>query len=319
MTNSILVSQTVGITVTAGSTATLNGALWFGNGANTGGAGDITVNHEITGDLAFAPDGYHLTAASAAIDQGVDAGVTTDIDGDPRPIGAGYDLGADEFPAALSGTKQANPDPVQAGAQLTYTLRVTNTGSVTLTATITDVLPDHVMPSGIVTWTPIIAAPGGVWTQAVVVTVEIGYAGVLTNEVQVTTEEGATGIYTTTSHAQVMPTLQVTKQAYPDPVQAGEALTYTLRVTNTGNVDLHATITDILPAHVTPTGILTWTPTITASGGVWSQQVIVTVEAGYMGTLTNTVQVMTAEGATGMDSISVSIRGYKVYLPLVLR
>jgi hypothetical protein len=38
-----------------------------------------------------------------------------------------------------------------------------------------------------------------------------------------------------------------------------------------------------------------------------------------MGTLTNTVQVMTAEGATGMDSISVSIRGYKVYLPLVLR
>ena len=42
-------------------------------------------------------DGYHLTAASAAIDQGVDAGVTTDIDGQVRPMGLAPDLGADEF------------------------------------------------------------------------------------------------------------------------------------------------------------------------------------------------------------------------------
>ncbi len=38
-----------------------------------------------------------MTAASAAIDKGVEAGVGFDVDGDARPAGAGYDLGADEF------------------------------------------------------------------------------------------------------------------------------------------------------------------------------------------------------------------------------
>jgi uncharacterized repeat protein (TIGR01451 family) len=95
--------------------------------------------------------------------------------------------------AALSVTKQADPAPVQDGAPLTYTIRVTNTGDVPLTATITDTLPNHVTPTGVRTWTPIIIAPGGIWTQPVVVTVETGYTGSLTNKVQVTTEEGAMG------------------------------------------------------------------------------------------------------------------------------
>ena len=97
MTNTILVNQTVGITVTAISTATLNGVLWYSNTANTGGAGAITLSNTTVGAPAFATDGYHLTEASMAIDRGVNSGVTTDIDGDPRPWGAGYDLGADEY------------------------------------------------------------------------------------------------------------------------------------------------------------------------------------------------------------------------------
>jgi hypothetical protein len=40
---------------------------------------------------------YHLQAGSAAIDAGVNAGVLVDLDGDTRPLGAGYDIGADEF------------------------------------------------------------------------------------------------------------------------------------------------------------------------------------------------------------------------------
>jgi len=205
------VSHTIGIAVIANNMATLDGILWFGNGTNTSGTGFITVTNEITGDPAFASDSYHLTANSAAIDKGVDAGVTTDIDGDPRPTGHGYDLGADEFPVRLAVTKQADPNLVQAGAQLTYTLCVTNTGGVDLHAAITDTLPIHVtsgrtsggtvaLPGQPLTWTTFIPI-SGTWTETVVVTTEPGYAGWLTNVVQVTTIEGAMGADSITVYA----------------------------------------------------------------------------------------------------------------------
>ena len=94
MTNTILVSQTVGITVTAGNTAMLNGVLWYSNPANTGGAGAIAVTNAFTGTPAFAADGYHLTSASKAINAGTAAGIAADIDGEMRD--AAPDLGADE-------------------------------------------------------------------------------------------------------------------------------------------------------------------------------------------------------------------------------
>ena len=103
MTNTILVSHTVGISVTTGSTATLEATLWGSgaraNGTDWGGDGAIltgTVN--VWDDPGFVnPSGndYHLAEGSAAIDAGVDAGVATDIDGQSRD--ASPDIGADEF------------------------------------------------------------------------------------------------------------------------------------------------------------------------------------------------------------------------------
>ncbi len=116
LTNTILVSHTVGIYVTAGNTTTLEGTLWgsgaWANGTDWSGDGTVitgTVN--VWGDPAFLnPDygDYHIGSDSAAIDVGVDAGVSVDIDGEPRPAGTGYDIGADEFqhtvtPPTLSG------------------------------------------------------------------------------------------------------------------------------------------------------------------------------------------------------------------------
>jgi len=207
LSDTVLVGHVVGITVTHGNTATLEATLW-GNGtwANTadwGGNGVIltgTIN--LWGDPAFVdPDhgDYHLGPGSAALDAGVDAGVNDDIDGEPRPVAAGYDIGADEIFPRLAVTKDAAPDPAPAGAHLTYTIRLTNTGAITFTATVTDILPLHVTPGGVLTWTTGDLSPGSVWTRTVVVTVEVGYVGVLTNVVRAVTAEGATGVYTETT------------------------------------------------------------------------------------------------------------------------
>jgi len=100
LSNTILVDNAIGITVIDGGTAILESTLWD-NGLDWGGDGTIvTGTHNYWGSPAFvnpADDNYHLRAGSAAIDVGVDAGVNTDIDGEPRPRGSAPDLGADEF------------------------------------------------------------------------------------------------------------------------------------------------------------------------------------------------------------------------------
>ena len=98
LTNTILVSHSVGINVTAGNTATLESTLWHGN--TTPWSGNVIRNNDYTGAPLFDADGYHLMDGSAAVDRGVDAGVTTDIDGDSRPQGSAPDLGADEWAGA---------------------------------------------------------------------------------------------------------------------------------------------------------------------------------------------------------------------------
>jgi hypothetical protein len=101
MTNSVIVSHTVGITVTAGNAAALVETLWHANGANWGGAGAVAHSSDHTGDPLFDDDGFHISKGSAAVDAGVEAGVTVDIDGEMRPMGLAPDLGADELPKVV--------------------------------------------------------------------------------------------------------------------------------------------------------------------------------------------------------------------------
>jgi uncharacterized repeat protein (TIGR01451 family) len=212
----------------------------------------------------------------------------------------------------------AFPAVASPGDELTYTLRVTNTGGVTLTATITDELPSHILPSvtegrtvllpgGTMVWTPVVLPPGDVWTETLVVTVELGYAGWLTNVVRVATDLGVTATHTTRS-ATSMPALAISKRASSVVALPGEPLTYTLRLTNTGNVPLTGVITDVLPSRILPGmteegttflpgGTLTWTLPSLAPAGVWTETVAVTIEAGYIGWVTNVVRAA-AEGAT---------------------
>jgi parallel beta-helix repeat protein len=105
LTNTILVSHTVGIYVASGSTADMEATLWgsgeWANETDWGGEGTIitgTLANNHWGEPAFVDldnGDYHIGEASVAIDKGVSAGVSTDIDGEPR-FGI-PDLGADEY------------------------------------------------------------------------------------------------------------------------------------------------------------------------------------------------------------------------------
>jgi len=65
------------------------------------GAPSIEALDTLYGNPAL-DSSHRLQSGSAAIDTGIDAGVTTDIDGDFRPQGSGYDIGADEFAVGVA-------------------------------------------------------------------------------------------------------------------------------------------------------------------------------------------------------------------------
>jgi uncharacterized repeat protein (TIGR01451 family) len=111
----------------------------------------------------------------------------------------------------------------------------------------------------------------------------------------------------------------VAERASPSPVKDGALLTYTIRITNTSDVTLTFIVTDSLPSHVTPTGVLTWMPTITAPGGVWTEPVVVTVEAGFTGQLTNKVRVATESCDGGTASVTICANRCILHLPIILK
>lgn len=100
MTNTITSGNTSAFEARGSVQCTLNADhTLFWN--NTSG---ISGTNYLDGDPDFIdpPAGdYHIGPSSAAINQGIDAGVTDDIDGGRRPIGSAPDIGADERPGYL--------------------------------------------------------------------------------------------------------------------------------------------------------------------------------------------------------------------------
>lgn len=111
ITDTIIVNHATAISVT-NANAYENYNLFFGNGVDRAGAIAGGGNDLIGVDPQFVDplnDDYHLRFSSPAIDNGVNAGVAFDFDGQPRPIGPGFDIGFDESGTSIQQLIDATP------------------------------------------------------------------------------------------------------------------------------------------------------------------------------------------------------------------
>jgi hypothetical protein len=78
-----------------------------------GGQNSLVIVHLFSDPHFINPSGhdFHLQSNSPAIDAGIDIGLTTDFDGNPRPRGAGYDIGVYEYQEGVQPTSTPTPTP----------------------------------------------------------------------------------------------------------------------------------------------------------------------------------------------------------------
>ncbi len=278
MTNTIIVSQSVGITTTAGNTVTVRGVLFFGNGTNTTGAAPINVTNSHGGNPLFAADGYHIKPGSGAIDNSISAGVTTDIDGDARPQGAAPDLGADEFvPLPDVSITKIGPSliisPSNSPLAVAYTIILTNVGGISLT----NIVVTDTVPTGMIADSSVNQACSALPTGAkcTITTLAVGATKVFTitakviappvcgtlmvNQVVALPAEG--DIYMADNTATTQATffcpqpdvaiLKIGPSLIISPSNAPSAVPYTIILTNVGSI----TLTNIVVTDTLPTGM----------------------------------------------------------------
>lgn len=236
-----------------------------------------------------------------------------------------YDIG---LVAAVPGVDIRKAGPAQAvlGSQVSYTLDYTNTGNVRQAVTVMDDLPAGVTfvsasppPTGQagqrLTWAGLGPLDPGAGGQiAVVVQVDPAAAAQITNATTITGSVGGQDQDQVSTQV-LRPNVTVVKDA-TSTVVAGQTLTYTLRVANTGTADARmVTVQDTLPAGVvllstqpaaSPSGSqLTWSLGTLTPGAQQVLQVVVQVLAAAPASLTNTATITTTTpGDTPGDNTS---------------
>ncbi|HOT92133.1 MAG TPA: PKD domain-containing protein [Anaerolineae bacterium] len=140
--NNLIANHAVGVDTGWDNDVTLMRTLWRNNTTDVTGA--ATRTGDLTGDPALAADGYHLSAGSAALDAGSpSAGLPwQDIDGDARPAGFGYDIGADEVAGpALQLTQTPSASRLAHGETVVYADTVNVAGGAVSGLVVTLTLP----------------------------------------------------------------------------------------------------------------------------------------------------------------------------------
>ncbi len=126
-----------GVAVASGAqpaSVAVDAVLWSGVTTPTQTSNSpILLTHAVVGPALLvnqAAYDYHITLGSAAYNAGVASSVTTDIDGEARPLYGLPDLGADELNLAtdLMLSQSSAPAAATPGAPVSYTLIYTNAG-----------------------------------------------------------------------------------------------------------------------------------------------------------------------------------------------
>lgn len=279
----------------------------------------------ITVNAAVAQSASATVTNTAVVGGGNEANLLNDVATDTANVVSSADLGV---------TDVASPNPVAAGANITYTQVLTNTGpSAADNATLVTPVPANttfvsfVAPAGWSCLTPKAGNTGNVvctnsnmpgstsGTFTFVVKVNSGTANgtVIAGSVSVSSSAIDSNSANNTAKVSTIvgttgPNLSVTNAASPNPVQAGNNITYTQVVTNTGSTAATGgSFTEATPANTTfvsiapPTG---WTCT----GFPATPCSDPSVGAGVSGTFTVTYKVTagTASGTVISDTVTVN-------------
>ena len=226
---------------------------------------------------------------------------------------------------AIAVVKTPSVADAEPGDVITYTYRVTNTGDAPLnTVTVTD---DVCSPVTLQTSDGNgLLDPGETWRYTCAYTMQVTDPDPLVNTATAQATDGLGGTVQTTDQAsvnKVAADLGVTKSDWPDPVIAGETLTYTLVITNAGpSRATNARVTDTLPSAVTfnsatPTqggpcshssGVVTCNLGNVNSGARVTVTIKVTVDSSTVSPIGNTAQVssLTVDPVSSNNSASAS-------------
>jgi len=333
------------VTNTTGATANLVGWIDFNRNnvfdpaeqvvttvANNGTSAVLTWNNAsalmtgngVNGGLTYAR--FRLTTEPVANIQTGGVMADGEVEDYSLLIERAYDLAV---------TKVASPDPVVAGAPLTYTLTVTNNGASGIVPsdviTLTDNLPVDFTATGYVPASGVYNSTNGQWsglnlaagqTTTLTISGQLSAAaiGTLQNTAIVKTPAGILDANIINDTARIINTinrvldLALTKTASPKPAVAGSPLTYTITLTNNGPASLLpadvVTVTDNLPAGFTASSYAASAGTYNSGNGQWSgltlsvgQTATITitgaVDASFTGTsLVNTVTATPPTGTT---------------------
>ena len=270
--------------VRSGSTVT-----WSIGSVAAGGSGSVQMVTRVASPLA---NGTILTNSGASIDSA-----------QTNPVAAAAATTTVQSAPALAVSATDAPDPVNAGANITYTLSWSNTGNMNASSVaVSDTLPANttfvsataggIRSGSVVTWSVGALNAGASGSAQLVVkvnsplangtTITHGTYSIDSNE----TSPVMGGAVTTTVTS--VPVLALSLTDSPDPVPAGANLTYTLNWSNTGTMDATSlVVTDSVPANTTfvsatgggteSGGVVTWTVPTLAVGGSGSAQLVVRV------------------------------------------